>query len=240
MKKLLTVSALSLATFLVACEKTTNDSSTGEQTQSASVKETSKDKIEPFHLNGDNLGNINCTKQTFLMSKDYAEEGSILRPLADGTYRPLNDFDDLVLKHGEENGSIGSSRTVAALFHKAAEESCEVNDDDNYSLNEVTDSTSNVDTAEDSTPEQQEPKPQTPAITESKAGVFNSENANKVTNGMSLDEVQALIGYGDKGLEMSSAYGTMTSYTWGSIMGGPYLSVTFRNGRVVTKMAMRM
>jgi hypothetical protein len=75
---------------------------------------------------------------------------------------------------------------------------------------------------------------------EKTSGSFNKANWDKVTTGMSIQQVQAILGNGEKGVEMKSTYSDMVTYNWGSLIDGPYASITFNNGVVMSKMAIRM
>lgn len=66
---------------------------------------------------------------------------------------------------------------------------------------------------------------------------FGIINFDKIENGMTLPEVEAIIGKGKKGTTLNSSFGKSVTYSWGNIFG-LYGNVTFRDGRVTTSYIM--
>lgn len=85
---------------------------------------------------------------------------------------------------------------------------------------------SEIKVKESSTPVASKPTP-------ASSGVFNEANFGKIQNGMTLAEVEGLIGAGDKDMTMNTGFGTMVNYTWGNVFG-LYGSVSFMDGAVST------
>jgi len=71
----------------------------------------------------------------------------------------------------------------------------------------------------------------------SNSGTFNEGNFNRIQNGMTVSQVQAILGRGQKGMTIKGRYGTMTTYNWGDVFG-LYGSVSFRNGSVISSFLM--
>ncbi len=60
---------------------------------------------------------------------------------------------------------------------------------------------------------------------------------DKVKTGMTIQQVESLLGEGAKDMESETNGVSMEMYSWGNILTGKYISITFMGGKVFSKTA---